>query len=173
MRPTSVPSPAPLLGPSDYSENVSETGRNAPRIRPISAGFSKTLTEPVIERGRMLRWVAGDEALIASRRTPSVKSRSVQPSKEAHDSPVPVFQCRRSAKPPRRGTRRPRRREPTSASGPAGHHYQAREIASAQYETDLGLAMTAPGFSPQSRTQSVDRLAMTAGASLKRHVHRR
>ena len=89
MRPTSVPSPAPLLGPSDYSENVSETGRNAPRIRPISAGFSKTLTEPVIERGRMLRWVAGDEASIASRRIPLVKFAIVEPSKEANDSEVP------------------------------------------------------------------------------------
>ncbi len=38
------------------------------------------------------------------------------------------------------------------APGPAGHIYQAREIASAHFETDRGLAMTAPGFSPQSRT---------------------
>jgi hypothetical protein len=48
--------------------------------------------------------------------------------------------------------RAPRRREPTSVSGPAGHPYQAREIASARFETDLGLAMTVMGFSPQSRT---------------------
>ena len=103
--------------------------------------------DPEMERGRMLRWVAGDEALIASRRTPSVKFAIIEPSEEAHDSLVPVFQCRR--------TRRPRRREPTSASGPAGHPYQAREIASAQYETDWGLAMTAPGFSRTSRPQDV------------------
>ena len=73
---------------------------------------------------------------------------------------VPVFQWLRGAQPPRRGTEpvpgaKPGpgpRREPTSASGPASHIYQAREIASAQCETDWGLAMTALGFSPQSRS---------------------
>ena len=45
------------------------------------------------------------------------RSRPVEPSKEANDSLVLVFQCRR--------TRRPRRREPTSSPDPAGHHYQA------------------------------------------------
>jgi hypothetical protein len=82
-----------------------------------------------MERGRALWWVAGDEALIASRRIPSVQFAIIEPSKEAHDSLVPVFQCRRA--------RRPRRREPTAVSGPAGHPYQAREIASARFETDL------------------------------------
>jgi len=73
-----------------------------------------------MERGRTLRWVAGDEALIASRRIPSVKFAIIEPSKEAHDSLVPAFQCRR--------TRRPRRREPTSAAGPAGHiHHASRD----------------------------------------------
>ena len=42
--------------------------------------------------------------------------------------------------------------DPDVLSGPAGHHCQGREIASAQYETDRGLAMTAPGFSPPSRS---------------------
>jgi len=73
--------------------------------------------DPEMERGRMLRWVAGDEALIASRRIPSVKFAIIEPSKEAHDYGVSSAQCRRR--------RRPRRREPTSASGPAGHPYQA------------------------------------------------
>ena len=44
-------------------------------------------------------------------------SRSTKPSKEPHDSIVPVLQWRR--------TRRSRRGEPTPAPGPAGHHHQA------------------------------------------------
>ncbi len=70
-----------------------------------------------MERGWTLRWVAGDEALIASRRMPSVTFAIIEPSKEAHDPIVPASQCRR--------TRRPRRGEPISAFGPAGRHYQA------------------------------------------------
>ena len=44
--------------------------------------------DPETERGRALRWVAGDVALIASRRTPSVRFAIIEPSKEAHDSDV-------------------------------------------------------------------------------------
>src|SRR5688572_15725110 len=71
-----------------------------------------------MERGRALRWVAGERSLWRES-LPSVDRpfAPAEPSKEAHDSIVPVLQCRR--------TRRPRRREPTSALGPAGHHYQA------------------------------------------------
>ena len=47
-----------------------------------------------MKRGRVLRWVAGDEALIASRRSPSVMFAIIEPSKEAHDSIVRVLQCR-------------------------------------------------------------------------------
>ncbi len=78
-----------------------------------------------MERGRALRWVAGDEASIASRRTPSVRFAIAEPSQQAHDSLVSVFQCRRTRRGPRPGWRAPRRREPTLAPGPAGDHYQA------------------------------------------------
>ena len=101
---------------------------------------------PGAERGRALRWVAGAEALIASRRTPSVKFAIIEPSKEAHDSDVPTAQCRR--------TRRPRRREPISALGPAGHHYKACEIASSPAFRQAPRDDD-PGFSPASRPQDV------------------
>ena len=157
-----------VAAPTDWLlRNPCEYGR-------FQAVFRWRYLDPEAERGRALRWVAGDEASpkgeaarsIASRRTPLVGFAIVEPSKEAHDSLVPVFQCRRSAKPALgargvRGRAAWPRREPTSASGLAGHHYQDREIASARYQTNWGLAMTVVGFSPQSRTLSVNRLAMT------------
>ena len=91
--------------------------RNPRLDAPFQAVFEPALI-PEMERGRVLGWVAGVGALIASRRSPSVRFAITEPSKEAHDSIVPSAQCRR--------TRRPRRREPTLAPGPAGLHYQAR-----------------------------------------------
>ena len=90
-------------------------------------------------------------------------SRRPEASKEPHDSIVPVFQWRRGAKPALGARSRSRRREPTTALGPAGHHDQAGEIASspkgeaarARYETDWGLAMTMVGFSQSSRPKDV------------------
>lgn len=80
-----------------------------------------------MERGRALRWVAGDEALIASRRTPSATFAIIEPSKEAHDSSVSEFSA------DARGVRGAS--EPISAPGPAGHNHQTREIASARCRT--------------------------------------
>ena len=98
----------------------------------------------------MLRWVAGDEALIASRRTPSVKFAIIEPSKEAHDPIVSVFQCRR--------TRRPRRGEPISVPGLAGHIYPAprgRFVAQGQASRSPTVRHPPrdddPGFYPTSR----------------------
>ena len=124
------------------------------RVRPISGTFSMPALDREMERGRALMWVAGAEASIASRRTPSVRFAIVEPSKEAHDSLVSVFQCRR--------TRRPPRREPTSACGPAGHHKPAR-LLRPDTRRIWGLALTVVGFSPQSRTTSVNPPAMTSG----------
>ena len=45
-----------------------------------------------MEGGRALIWVAGDEALIASRRRPAARFATIEPSKEAHDSNVPAAQ---------------------------------------------------------------------------------
>ena len=137
-----------------------------------AGGFWRRQLGPKMERGRMLRWVAGDEALIASRRIPSVKFAIIEPSKEAHDSLVPVFQCRR--------TRRPRRREPTSASRPRGPPLPSLRDCFGPLRNGSGPRNDGPGFLSTVTeraawpwaTQSVNRLAMTAGVSPKRHVHR-
>ena len=83
-------------------ENPCETGR--------CRRFLEAVLGPRDGAGPDAEVVAGDEALIASRRIPSVKFAIIEPSKEAHDSLVPVFQCRR--------TRRPRRREPPQRPAP-------------------------------------------------------
>jgi hypothetical protein len=57
--------------------------------------------------------VARVGALSASHNGPLVIFALAEPSKEAHDSGVSVFQCRR--------TRRTRRGEPVSPPWPAGH----------------------------------------------------
>ena len=77
------------------------------RVRPTSGGFRRRYLEPKMERGRTLRWVAGDEALIESRRTPSVRFAIIESSREANDSEVSAAQCRRSAKHPLGGRSNP------------------------------------------------------------------
>jgi len=92
-----------------------------------------------------------------SPRSVRLHSRSTKPTKEPHDSIVPAFQWRRR--------RRSRGGEPTSAFGPAGNRYQAREIASAPCTADRGLAMTVVGGGFLSIVTSEGRapLAMARG----------
>ena len=85
---------------------------------------------PVGNRGRFRFSIGGGAFPASHKQGVDVKSRAI---KSSLDSLQEVLG----------GRSRSRRREPTSVSGPAAHHYQAREIASAHRETDLGLAMTA------------------------------
>jgi hypothetical protein len=85
-----------------------------------------------MERGRGLRWVARAGAWSASHCDPFQSFARGEARKEPHDSDFAPTQWRRTSRGPRPGWRAPRRGEPASASGPAGRHYHACEVATFQ-----------------------------------------